>query len=73
MDFSDPLKKKRKPLSHPEPIAVQNMDPGPPLSIHIQQQLRSFATLMVSIFLLAHCTLQSGRTAVAHVNDHAAD
>jgi hypothetical protein len=49
------------------------MDPGPPLSIHIQQLLRSFATLMVSIFLLAHCTLQSGTTAVAHVNDHAAD
>lgn len=73
MDFLGPVKKKRKPLSHPKPIAVQSMDPGPALSIHIQQKLRSFAIVMVSIFLLAHCTLQSGTTAVAHVNNHAAD
>lgn len=73
MGFSGLTKKKRKPLSHPEPDAVQSLDPGPPQSTHVKRPLRSFAIVMVGVFLLSHCTSRTGPAAAPRIDAHAAN
>ena len=67
------MKKKRKPLSHPERDAVLCLDRGLTFSNAVKRRLRSFAMLTAGVFLLAHCTSPTGPAAAPHLDAHAAN